>query len=153
MSSRPGIAARRTGYVVAVLVNLAMLWGVNRWPGWDVLPFLTDDTASVLGLVNASIVVNVAANALYLVRDPAWFKALGDVVTTGVGLAALLRIWQVFPFDFGTTSTLDWELVTRVLLGVGIVGSGIAIVIALVSFVRAVTGKGQRGPLDSRLPG
>ena len=39
---------------------------------------------------------------------------------------------------------------TRVLLGVGIVGSGIAIVIALVTFVRAVTGS-HESPLNSRL--
>lgn len=37
---RPAVAARRFGYVVAVLVNLALLYAVNAWPGWDALPFL-----------------------------------------------------------------------------------------------------------------
>ena len=69
--TRPTVGARRFGYVVAVLVNAAMLYAVNRWPGWEVLPFLTADLVLVLGLVNASIVVNLAANLVYLVRDPA----------------------------------------------------------------------------------
>ena len=110
---RPVVAARRAGYVVAVLVNAAILYAVNVWPGWQALPFLTDDVSLVLELVNASILVNVAANMVYVVADPHWLKALGDVLTTGVGLAALLQIWRVFPFDFSGNS-FDWALVVRI---------------------------------------
>ena len=132
---RPPVATRRVGYVAAVVVNVFMLYAVNVWPGWDALPFLTEDTRDVLGLVNASMLVGLAANAVYLLRDPPWLRALGDVVTTSVGLAALVRIWQVFPLDFGD-STFDWALVAHVLLGVAIVGSMIGIVAGLVSLVR-----------------
>lgn len=132
---RPAVATRRVGYVAAVVVNAFMLYAVNVWPGWDALPFLTEDTRDVLGLVNASMLVGLAANAVYLLRDPPWLRALGDVVTTSVGLAALVRIWQVFPLDFGD-STFDWALVAHVLLGVAIVGSVIGIVAGLVSLVR-----------------
>ena len=139
---RPAVATRRFGYVVAVLVNAALLYLVNGWPGWDAVPFLTADTRLVIGLVNASILVNLAANVVYVVRDPPWLKALGDVLTTTVGLVALLRIWQVFPFDFASSS-FDWALVVRVLLGVAIVGSAIGIVAAFVSFVRNVASAGE----------
>lgn len=132
---RPGVATRRVGYVAAVVVNAFLLYAVNVWPGWDELPFLTEDTPDVLGLVNASMLVSVAANAVYLVHDPPWLRALGDVVTTSVGLAALVRIWQVFPLDFGD-STFDWALVVHILLGVAVVGSVIGIVAALASLVR-----------------
>jgi hypothetical protein len=134
---RPGVAARRAGYAVAVLVNGALLFAVNGWPGWEALPFLTQDTTLVLGLVNASILVSLAANAVYLLHDPPWLRALGDVVTTSVGLAALVRIWQVFPLDFGDSS-FDWALVAHVLLGVALVGSVIGILVGLTSFVRDV---------------
>jgi predicted membrane protein len=122
---------------VAVLVNAAILYGVNVWPGWRVVPILTGDFPLVLGLVNASIVVGLVANVVYVLADPRWLKALGDLLSTSVGLAALLRIWQVFPFDF-SGSSFDWALVTRVLLGVAIGGSVIAIVVALVSFVKSL---------------
>jgi hypothetical protein len=134
---RPRAAARRFGYLVAILVNGGLLYAANVWPGWEAVPFLTSETRQVLGLVNASILVSVAANLVYLVNDPRWLKALGDIVTTGVGIAALVRIRAVFPFAF-TDTTLDWDLVANVLLVVGIVGSAIGIVVALVTFVRGV---------------
>jgi hypothetical protein len=133
--TRPTQASRRAGYVIGVLVNLAMLYAIQVWPGWQVLPFLTAETTLVLGLVSASLLVNIAANAAYLVRDPAWFKALGDALTITVGLLAMVRLWQVFPFAFGT-SRFDWELLTRIVLGVGTIGSAIGIVAALVRFAR-----------------
>ena len=135
---RPSAAARRAGYVIAVLVNVAMLYGVNRWPGWDAVPFLTTDFERVLGFVNASILVSLAANALYLARDPRWFKALGDGVVAAVGVVSSVRIWQVFPFDVSS----GWELVLRILLGTAIAGSAIAVVAGLVGFVRGLTASG-----------
>lgn len=134
---RPAVAARRVGYGVAAVVNAAILYMVNVSPGWQVLPFLTDDMSLLVGVVNASIVVHLVANMVYVVADPRWLKALGDLLTTTVGLAALVRIWQVFPFAF-TSSAVDWPLVARVALGVAIGGSVIAIVVALVSLVRSI---------------
>lgn len=144
-ATRPSVAARRFGYGVAVAVNVVFLYLLNVWPGWEVVPFLTPDTRLVLGLVNASIVVNLAVNVVYLLRDDPWLKSLGDIVTLVVGLMALIRIWRVFPFDFGD-ATFDWALVCRVLLGVAIVGSVIGLVVALVGFGRNVRGAGTARP-------
>lgn len=131
---RPSAAARRSGYVVAVLINAALLFGFNVWPGWDVLPFLTDDFTRVLTWVNVSIVVSIAANLAYLFNDTKRFKAFGDVVTQAVALAVTVMMWRVFPFDFGD-STFDWALVFRIVLGVAVVGTAIGIVVNLVSLV------------------
>lgn len=137
---RPAAAARRFGYLVAMLVNAAGLVIVNRWPGWEAVPVLTADTRLVVGLVNASIAVSLAANLVYLVRDPDWLKAAGDVVTTSVALVALVRLWQVFPFDFGGDS-VDWALIARVVLGLAIAGSAIGIVIRFAVFVKCVAAR------------
>ena len=136
-SKRPAVGDRRVGYVVAVLVNAGVLYAVNVWPGWQALPFLTEDMRLVLGLVNASMLVSIVANMVYFVADPRWLKALGDIVTTAVGIAALVRMWQIFPFDF-SGSSFDWALVVRVAMGVAIGGSAIALVVAFVSFVKSV---------------
>lgn len=133
-TERPSVAARRAGYVIAVLINAAMLFGINIWPGWDVLPFLTDDFTQVLAWVNASIVVSLALNVLYLFKDTKRSKALGDTVSLAVALAVSVLMWRVFPFDFGD-STFDWALVFRIVLGVAIVGTAIAIIVNLVSLV------------------
>jgi hypothetical protein len=137
VGKRPSVGARRAGYAIAVLLNAALLVLVNRWPGWEALPFLTTDTRLVIAVVNASVLVNLAANLVYLARDPRWLKALGDTLTTAVGLVAMVRIWQVFPFDFGDSS-VDWTLLARVALGLGIVGAAIGVIVNAVGFVKAV---------------
>ena len=53
-------------------------------------------------------------------------RALGDLVSTGVGFAAIVRMWQVFPFDVDGTA---WEVVVRVLLVVAMFGSAVAIMV------------------------
>lgn len=133
--TRPSRTQRRVGYVVGAFVNALVLVAVNWWPGWDALPFLTDDFRLVLGWVNASIVVGLLANLLYAVADPPRVRAGGDLVQNLVGLAAMVRLWQVFPVHFAPGG-FDWELVARVFLGIGIVGASIAILVALVRLVR-----------------
>jgi hypothetical protein len=140
---RPTVAARRSGYLVAGLVNAAVLYATNAWPGWEEVPFLTDDTRSVLPLVNASIIVGLVANLLYLISDPRWLKALGDILTTAVGVVAMVRIWQIFPFDFGDSS-FDWTLLVHTALAVGIVGSAIGVIVGFVSLAKAARPAGSR---------
>lgn len=149
--ARPGRASRRFGYLVAVAINAAMLYAVNRWPGWEEVSFLTDETRRVIDLLNASIVVGITANVVYFVRDPRWLKALGDLLTTTVGIVVLVRLWQVFPFDFPDGS-VDWTLIARIVLVVGIVGSGIGIIAALVSFVRALSSRAPSSSAVSSSP-
>jgi hypothetical protein len=133
-----GPISRRVGYAIAVVINVALLVIVNESPGWEALPFLTDDFALVLGIVNASIVAGVVANSVYVVLDPPWLRALGDIITTGVGLAALVRLWQVFPVDF-PPAFVDLDVVARWVLAIGIIGSVIGIVAAAARLVRALT--------------
>ncbi|MDV3296332.1 MAG: hypothetical protein LOY01_11050 [Brachybacterium paraconglomeratum] len=133
--SRPDVVARRTGYAVAAAFQVAMLWSVNVWPGWEAVPFLTGETTQVLGIVNASLLVALVLDVLLLAADPPQLKALSDLVTTAVGLAALIALWRVFPFAFADGG-FDWALLVRWVLGVGIAGSAVGILVALVDLVR-----------------
>lgn len=132
---RPSRAARRFGYAVAVLVNIAMLLAINAWPGWEVVPFLTADTAAVIGWVNASIGVGIAVNLVYLASDPPPLRALGDIVTAAVGIVPMILLWQVFPFDFPTGS--NWTVFVRILLGIGIFGSVVGIISGFAALARS----------------
>jgi hypothetical protein len=135
--------ARRAGYVVAVAVNAVLLYLINGRPGWDVLPFLTADMTKALPLINLSLVAGIAVNLVYLIRDPRWLVAAGAVVTTGVGLAAVVRLWQVFPFDFAAGSA--WETIARILLLLGIAGSVIGLIVQIVALLRALAGRPVTG--------
>lgn len=139
---RPPSASRRFGYTIAVVVNLALLYVVNIWPGWQSIEWLTPETVQVLGLVNASLAASAAVNMLYLVYDAPWFRSLGDLVTTLLGFAAVMRVLAVFPFDFSDYPT-DWEPIARIVLVFAAIGAGIGVAVNLVLLVvrtlRAVT--------------
>jgi hypothetical protein len=142
---RPALGVRRLGYTIALTVNAVLLYLVNVSPGWDAAPFLTHDTTQVIGWVNASIAAGIIANALYLAMDQRWFRALGEIVVTVIGLVALVRLWQVFPFTFDDDG-VPWHLVVRWVLAIGIGGSAIAIITNLVALVRAVVTRDSNAP-------
>lgn len=138
-------AARRAGYLIGVLVNTLLIYLVNVWPGWDVLPFLTAGMTQMLPLVNLSLVAGVAVNLIYLANDERWLVAAGGLVTTGIGLATAVRMWQVFPFDFAPGS--GGETTARVLLLLAMAGSVIGVVVQIVTPAAAAAGRG-RPPLS-----
>lgn len=140
---RPAPAARRLGYTIAMAINAVMLYLVNVSPGWDAVPFLTHDTTQVIGWVNASIAAGIIANALYLAMDQRWFRALGEAIVTVIGLAAMVRLWQVFPFSFDDEG-VPWHDVVRLLLAIGMVGSVIGIITNLASLRRGLGREEQR---------
>jgi len=134
---RESATARRVGYAIAVAVNAALLYLVNVSPGWRTVPFLTDGTTDVLPWVNASFVAAIVANSLYALVDARWFRAAGEILVTSVGLAALVRFWQAFPFAFDSDG-LPWDVVVRWVLAVGAVGSVIGIIVNAVTLARSL---------------
>ncbi len=133
--------SRRVGYSAVIVLSAAMLFVLVAWPGWQAIPFLTSDTGQVLWLVIFSLAAGIAANAVYLAYDPPWLKSLGDLATTGIGLAAAIRIWQVFPFDMSP----GWSTTARVLLGVAIAGSCVALLTQILTLGRWLTGRTAQG--------
>lgn len=130
---------RRAGYVLAVLINLALLFVVNIWPGWESVPFLTADAAALVVLVNVSLIVSAVTNLVYVAADPAWLKALGDLLTTAIALAVMIGALRIFPFDFGGSS-IDWDLWARVILWFLTAVLVIAVIAQAIALVRAVVG-------------
>lgn len=133
----------RGGNIGSVLVNAVLLWGINIWPGWKAVPFLTADMERVLGMINASLTAGIIANLIFVVIRNRGVMALGNLVVLGIGLAATLRMLEVFPFDFGD-SWSGWPVVVRVLLVLGIVGSIIGMVVEIVALFRSLAGFGER---------
>jgi hypothetical protein len=131
---RPSAAVRRAGYLIAILVNAVILYIINVQPSWQAVPFLTPATVEVLPWINGAIIVGIVANVVYLFADARWMRAIGDVATTSVGLAATVQLWAVFPFAFDPAE--PWTILARMLIALAIAGSMIAIVVQLITFVR-----------------
>ena len=134
---RPTLRSRHFGYGLAIAINVIFIFAINEWPGWQEVPFLTDQTPDVLPLVNASLVISIVVNAAYLMADPRWFKALGDTFTAAVAFVVTLAVLVVFPFDFSAYS-FDWKMLVTVMLWIALIGSAVGVIANLVAFVRAL---------------
>jgi hypothetical protein len=128
-------AARRFGYLVAIVVNGIMIWVAHRLLDWQWPGFLTDDFDAVLWLLSASFVAGMVVNACFLLYDRGRFRAFGDLVTAAFGLAVTLRIWDVFPFEFSDYGT-DWSWLFRAVLALGAFGTSVAILINVARLIR-----------------
>ena len=126
---------RRVGYIVAAVVNVVLWYAINVRPGWQVVPFLTEDMSNVVGLINLSLVAGIVANLVYVAYDAGWVRPLGELLTTGIGLVALVRIVQVFPFAFDATS-FDGSSLVRVVLYVAIFGAAVGVIVQFLALVR-----------------
>lgn len=124
--SRPSASTRRSGYVVALVVNAAMVFVVLNLLEWGVLPFLTEEFTLLVPLIVLSLVASIVANAMYLFYDPPGFKTLCQVCISVISLVVAIRIYQVFPFDF-TGYGEEWPSVTRIIVVVAMAGSAISI--------------------------
>jgi hypothetical protein len=141
---RPRTRARRFGYVVAVLVNLILAWLIAVWPGWDAVPFLTEETTEVLPFVYASITTGVLVNLVYVADDRPAVKATGELINALVGFVSVMRIWQVFPFDFDG-QWVGWEWLVYIGLALGALGTAIGAIVQLVALVRVALGRQGQG--------
>jgi hypothetical protein len=126
---------RRTGYAIAALVNLALIWLLLVTPGWERLTFLTGAFTEVTGLLTASLVAGVLVNLLYAVTDPPWVKRLGDATTAALACAVLARTWALFPFELAGRWT-GWDTALRVALGFVTVATALAVLANLSELLR-----------------
>ena len=145
------VARRRTssraGYVVAAVVNLGALWLVNQLLGWGWPPFLTPEFEDLLPIIDVSLVASAVVNLCWACWDPTWFRHLGQIGLNLVSLVVAVRTWQIFPFDFSSST---WETVTRMLVGLCIFGIVIATVVEAVKLVVDEPGRSRpaRGTSD-----
>jgi hypothetical protein len=142
---RAPVGVRRLGYGVSIVLNAALIYAMIWWPGWWVVPFLTDQTVLVLPIVVASLIAGIVVNATWIFADPPWWRALGDAVTGAFVVAAAARLWLVFPFDFGDQQA-PWDLLAHIFLGVITIGTAIGVVVAFGRFVASAVRPDRNPP-------
>lgn len=127
---RPPRRQRKIDYIVAVFVNVILLYVFNSLLRWHV-PFLTPAFTASLWIFNLSVSLTIAANLTFLIvyREP-WFKALIRLPINILGLIFLYLLYLSFPFDF-TGHSVGWPFVFRTALVLGMFGVCIGIVVDL----------------------
>jgi hypothetical protein len=125
---------KRFGYFIGAAINVALIYVVQNLVAWAWFPWLTDDFNKVVPIITASLVVSAGANLLYVFYDRQWFKSLTQLSVLGIGLAATIRFYQVFPFDFSSYD-FEWEALIRVVIVGVIVGLMIATIVEIMKLV------------------
>ena len=144
-ASRVSIGARRFGYAVAVGINVLVFVVVNNILSWGWLPWLTPEFERLSPVINLALVVNIVLNLLYMAYDEPPVKAASQIVVNLIAIAVLVWTLLVYPFDFSAYDfpivisdfDLTWDLVARLVIGLGIVGTAIAVVTETVKLSRA----------------
>lgn len=116
------------GYIVVIIVNAIMWYVAHNVVRWD-WPFITGSFARVLPALRLSLAASTIGNALFLVFDARWFRAIVEVVMNALAIYATYTVFRVFPFDFATP-LLYWAV--KIASVVAMVGLAIATVVNLV---------------------
>jgi hypothetical protein len=133
-------SARQFGYIVAIIVNLVLLYVVNNLLNWH-LPYisnvLTPAFANCLWAINLSLSVSIFINFLFLAFDPRWFRHLMQVIQSVFGLISVFIFYSIFPLQIvnpAIEQLVHWGLL------IALAGIGIAIlvdlIVAITSFSR-----------------
>jgi hypothetical protein len=125
---RDGGQSSRVGYIIAIIVNVILLWVANNLLAWNV-PFLTSDFVAVLGVLNISI----GANILWFFYDAAWFRHLLQIILNILAMVVIYTFYVVFPLDIGPDIV---RLVLRIAMIAMLIGLGIATIIELIRLIR-----------------
>jgi hypothetical protein len=128
---------RMTDYIFAVIFNIAFLVVVNKVPDWNIV-FITDSFPEVLWALNTSIAVSLAGNLILIFFHPRFLHHLLTAVFSVFGILATSVLLSVFPFEFAELVGEWLNILVRIVLIVGIVGSAIGVVVNIVKAVGAV---------------
>jgi hypothetical protein len=145
-ASRASIGTRRFGYAIAVGINVLLVVVVNNLLDWGWLKWLTPEFEKLLPVINLALGVNIVLNFLYMAYDEPPLKAATQIIVNLIAIAVLVRTLQVYPFDFSaydfpidiSAFDLTWDLVARLLIGLAILGTAIAVVTETVKLSRAL---------------
>jgi hypothetical protein len=100
-------SARRGEYIGSAIVNLILLWVVNRIPGWH-LDFIRDNFGAVLWILNVNILVQIAGNLLMFLLDLPFIRYFSRIIMEAAGFITLIVLYYIFPFDFRNYQGFFW---------------------------------------------
>jgi hypothetical protein len=91
-------SARQFGYVVSIIVNIALLYIANNFLNWNI-PFLTKDFTQCLWAVNLSLGVTIFINFIFIFFDRKWFTNLMQAFGNVFAFISGFIFWRVFPLN------------------------------------------------------
>jgi hypothetical protein len=130
---------RLADYIAAVIFNIIFLVIVNKVPDWNIA-FIKDSFPDILWAVNTSVAVSIAGNFILIFLHPRFLHHIFNAVFAVFGILATSVILSVFPFQFEDLVGEWLNILVRIVLIIGIVGSAVAVVVNVVKAIGAIFG-------------
>lgn len=111
-----------------VVLGLTLLYLVEVRPGWRTVALLTPAAEELVPWVVGALWTGVVGEAIALVVRTRWWRAVADLTSSAVGLAASVAAWDLFPV---AVSGMERVLLRGVLV-VAVVGAVAGVVSSLV---------------------
>jgi uncharacterized membrane protein len=154
-------AGRITGSAIAIVMSVALLIffnffhqyvayyngstvdGVTEWTRY---PLFTSDIQLWLPVLTLTLMMTIAIHILLIIYDRYVLRESAGIFLDGLGLATVVTLLAVFPFDFSVIPDATAADITRTAVGVVLIliafGLAVSIVSKLVKLlVRLATGK------------
>lgn len=127
-------ASEFVGAVIGAIIGLVV---VNSVPLWRSLTngVVLESWGKILWAADLSLITQMVANTFLAIYRPARLFSFFQAVVAAAGLISVIVFYQVFPLDFSQVVGNWLNVLTRVLLVLGIVGSALAVMVHLVRSV------------------
>jgi hypothetical protein len=135
--SRKPIGLRRFGYVVTIVLSVVVVYLANNIVAWGWFPWLTADFDEVVPYISVAVIASIVVNAIYIVHDAAWLKAIGETISLVLTVIANVQLLRVFPFDYSAYQW-NWAGIVRVALILATIGMIAGIIAQVATLVRAI---------------
>ncbi len=104
MNKEAPSAERKFGYIVVILINVALVYVANNLLNWN-LPWLKDSYIQCLWAINLSFAVTIFTNFIFLFFDRRWFRHLMESLCNVFSFISGYVFWRVFPLELNATWT------------------------------------------------
>ena len=126
----------RIGYVITIVINGLLLWVVFNLVEGGWLPFITPEFDEAVPAIAASLLATMVMSTVYLFTRSEPVRVIGEFFLAVVGFWATLQLYVTWPFDFSIYPNVDWDFIVRLLLGLAVFGTGVAVLANLVRLLR-----------------
>jgi uncharacterized membrane protein len=111
---------------------------------WTWKSFFTDDIGRWLPIFNTALIISIIGHTVLILVDNHILRRAIHVITAGFGLAAMLTLLVVYPFDFSTavipnsTAAAATDMGVRIVLILITVGYGIGLLVRIIHLLVSI---------------
>lgn len=115
---------RKSDYIGAVVINIIILYLINKVPGWN-FKFIKDGFTAVLWVMNINFVLQIAGNLCLVIYSERWFRNLVNLLLHTIGFVMFISLYIMYPFSFANAGVAWLDKIIRILLFISIIIAGL----------------------------